>query len=78
MGKSAANKVKLYKIVYSVAWIIIGLFVFIVGSLLIIADPKAVGVLALYYSPTWLPVMVLCVLSVIYSNKLIRIYENQR
>ena len=68
---------KFYKIMYSLAWTVIGLFLFVVIGLLLIANPKAVGVMVLYYSPSWLPIIILSVLTVIYSNKLIKMYEKQ-
>ena len=71
------NKMKFYKIMYSLAWTVIGLFLFVVIGLLLIANPKAVGVMVLYYSPSWLPIIILSVLTVIYSNKLIKMYEKQ-
>lgn len=71
------NKMKFYKIMYSLAWAVIVLFLFVVIGLLLIANPKAVGIMVLYYSPSWLPIIVLSVLTVIYSNKLIKMYEKQ-
>lgn len=71
------NKMKFYKIMYSLAWTVIVLFLFVVIGLLLIANPKAVGIMVLYYSPSWLPIIVLSVLTVIYSNKLIKMYEKQ-
>ncbi len=69
------SKIRFYKTIYSVAWLAIIFTMIVMITLLFLAGPKAAGILILYYSPTWVPVLIFGILAIKHSTKLIDLYE---
>ena len=68
------DKIRFYKALYSISWILLALFFIILIGACMLFDPKAVGILMIYYSPAWLPFWIITLLTVIHSAKLIKLY----
>ncbi len=74
---SLHKKLHFYKSVYSGAWIVLVFFLTTILTLILLFGFKAAGVFLLRYSPTWIPLLLFVILTILYGSKLIRLYEKQ-
>ena len=70
------KSIKKYKVFYNIAWIITVLFFIPMPIMLLAVGAKNLGILLFYYLPTWLPVITLSVLTIIFAGKKINHEED--